>query len=790
MARIFVPASVEYLSNSSLGLVTPLSVHSLVKQNSVDGQVCIWSSADSGDTENRHMLIAADAAGGTGPDTPPHLGCHTTAGAWGDADNSVAAVAMSNSGLVWESCGGVWASASSRRSYFKGVGSTERTTTVSPTSIDRTFIGRLADSTPNWEWDGHIAHVAVWNVALTSAEMLMLARRVSPFLVRPGSLIHYWPITGVHSPELDLVGGFHMTVEATPDAANDPVIYAPQKQIFVFAPAAGAAPAFSAAPIVQDNDDVSFTLAATADADSTWYAVAVLTGQTAPTATQIKAGNATGDVAAEAAANTAVLSAVADTLVVGSALDLPLYDIYSVLNNAGGDSSVDSLIGKFLDPVTGKQFQTVTILDVSSVTQADPPVVTTDAAHGFSTGQLIRPYGGDMTEFDATHANYTGDKSPTPDDGKLYFQITVLTSTTFELDDLNSTGWDAYTGGADCPAGFSFFEGASPAVIDNDIWEADLVTTGDVFSVTLFPDGTLTYDAGGSAEQQRIEMRVYDVSAEVWTANVTQYFNNTEPSLKEAFPNPVRFKRSIAFDLSPIKDVFVEDVDSDALTLTSLSGQPTSIVIGGGDDSIEGTTTAVASTDDTMTLRVTDAPSEFTDFNITYDVIETATMPDVDDEDKTEATAISDITGAGLQSPTVIYQLNLGVTVGNVFAQTPAASTVYAVDETTTITVATAVDLGGIPADWHSIPNSLKDIQFRALMVLEADGAGVWASWRAGTDVSPRGSSNVRLNLSVIKQEADTNSTWARWAPGTQPGNTGNLQLNMIDALNAAFVVT
>lgn len=50
--------------------------------------------------------------------------------------------------------------------------------------------------------NGRIAEVAVWNVSLSTAEHLALAKGASPFLVRPGSLIQYFPFWFSNSIDL------------------------------------------------------------------------------------------------------------------------------------------------------------------------------------------------------------------------------------------------------------------------------------------------------------------------------------------------------------------------------------------------------------------------------------------------------------------------------------------------------------------------------------------------------------------------------------------------------------
>lgn len=101
--------------------------------------------------------------------------------------------------------------------------------------------------------------------------------------------------------------------------------------------------------------------------------------------------------------------------------------------------------------------------------------------------------------------------------------------------------------------------------------------------------------------------------------------------------------------------------------------------------------------------------------------------------------------------------------------------------------VACSYDLTGIPAGWRSIPNVLADRDFVALMRIEATtGGGNWAYWLPG---AIQNSANLQLNMAIIRIEATSGgANWARWAPGTQPGNTGNLQMDMRAALNADFL--
>jgi|SRR5215831_10134457 len=55
-------------------------------------------------------------------------------------------------------------------------------------------------------FDGRIAEAAVWNVALSNAEIAALAAGVSPAYFRRSNLVFYVPIYGAGAPEADLSG--------------------------------------------------------------------------------------------------------------------------------------------------------------------------------------------------------------------------------------------------------------------------------------------------------------------------------------------------------------------------------------------------------------------------------------------------------------------------------------------------------------------------------------------------------------------------------------------------------
>ena len=108
----------------------------------------------------------------------------------------------------------------------------------------------MGGATNNNSMDGYMAEAAVWNVALTSAEVSVLSKGYSPLLVRPQSIVSYWPLIGRTSPEIDLVGGYGMTLVNAPTTAAHPrIIYPTSPQVGLhFTPASAASPYMTTSP--------------------------------------------------------------------------------------------------------------------------------------------------------------------------------------------------------------------------------------------------------------------------------------------------------------------------------------------------------------------------------------------------------------------------------------------------------------------------------------------------------------------------------------------------------------
>lgn len=230
MARAFDDASSQYLSNTSaVATAAPVSM-------------ACWFQTDATALGNaQRMMVLTDI------DAIQYFSLHIRANAVGLSAQAYDGTsgAASNTGTInantWHHACGVFTSTTSRFVYLDAANKLENTTTVSPSGISDTLLATIIRSdvpTGNGFVSGLLAEAAMWNVALSDAEVSVLATGVSPLFVRPASLIAYWPLIGRLSPEIDRVGGFDMTLNASPTTAAHPrVIYPVPQYPFVPVPA-------------------------------------------------------------------------------------------------------------------------------------------------------------------------------------------------------------------------------------------------------------------------------------------------------------------------------------------------------------------------------------------------------------------------------------------------------------------------------------------------------------------------------------------------------------------------
>lgn len=99
---------------------------------------------------------------------------------------------------TWYHVLGIFTSGTSRTVYVDGVAGTTNTTTVTVAAgFDRPTVGcRNRNTSYDSFFDGKVAECAVWNVSLTTDEIISLSKGFKPTLIRPQSLKYYAPLAG------------------------------------------------------------------------------------------------------------------------------------------------------------------------------------------------------------------------------------------------------------------------------------------------------------------------------------------------------------------------------------------------------------------------------------------------------------------------------------------------------------------------------------------------------------------------------------------------------------------
>ena len=212
MARGFVSTSQQWLSMPAPVSAMPLTV-------AARGRVPV-------DNEF-HQLIELHQDGATG-----HKFELAFAGTKGrvrvapGTGNVTATTVTSISANTWYSLVGVATSTTSRTIHMSDGNSVTNTDSVgAPEGVDILRIGKYGWSGPGNEHysDGDEAEVAIWNIALTSAEAASYNIGVSPSLIRPSNLVCYIPFGGLNGEhDYDLVSGTQLTAYNSPTWTEQP----------------------------------------------------------------------------------------------------------------------------------------------------------------------------------------------------------------------------------------------------------------------------------------------------------------------------------------------------------------------------------------------------------------------------------------------------------------------------------------------------------------------------------------------------------------------------------------
>ena len=188
-----------------------------------------WFKFDAADATARHMMALADK------DTYDEFFClsarldtqeqmfyaSTTGDAWNKADR----YSYGSSG-VWYPLVGVGTNTQSRRIYTTTGYTNDTTSNVTfAAGLDRFFVGGLMNSYQQ-RFKGRIAHVAVWNIALSQSEAEGLIGGDNPLAVQNSSLKMYYPL---YNDANDDKGSNHLTNVGTTtfSTSDNPTVDAP-----------------------------------------------------------------------------------------------------------------------------------------------------------------------------------------------------------------------------------------------------------------------------------------------------------------------------------------------------------------------------------------------------------------------------------------------------------------------------------------------------------------------------------------------------------------------------------
>jgi len=209
MAREF---SSDYLENTNAILTAvPITICGWFKTNDNSKSQTVLVIYDKSNSDNYFWLAHS---GGTGS---------FKAIARDDVNNFSADAGGTVNNDQWHHACGVFSANDSRACFLDGGNKGTNANTAIPLALDETRIGSLAFEPPNeFFMDGNLAEAAIWNVALTDAEVALLAKGYSPLFVRPQNLVSYWPL--VRSLN-DIVGGYNLSASGTTVAAHSRIIY-------------------------------------------------------------------------------------------------------------------------------------------------------------------------------------------------------------------------------------------------------------------------------------------------------------------------------------------------------------------------------------------------------------------------------------------------------------------------------------------------------------------------------------------------------------------------------------
>ena len=232
MARIWVASNSDYATVSSVPTLTPpfTIAATVLDFGSAVNPWAIVQFIDTTELRNKYHYL------GTGKvTTEGAVAVSRFRGTTGKALTGASTWYTSQ----WMFVAGRWASTASRSVFCRrmrgsgilgsnlSTGTNSTSVTVSMSGNPITYVGALRTMGFGGGYtysDGKIGYVAIWDDYLLTSQLVPLADGANPLEIQPRKRKVFWPLTGIHDPEIDLAGWSPLTLSGPDPYSGGPPV--------------------------------------------------------------------------------------------------------------------------------------------------------------------------------------------------------------------------------------------------------------------------------------------------------------------------------------------------------------------------------------------------------------------------------------------------------------------------------------------------------------------------------------------------------------------------------------